>query len=72
MSEKEYMDVTDVAEMFGVSPKTIYGWVHAKRIPHVKLSRTVLRFRRDAIDEWARGECDVPVGGREDRTASER
>ena len=46
------LDVDDVATMLGVAPQTIYNWVYAKRIPHVKPSRSVLRFRREDIMEW--------------------
>ena len=38
--------------MLNVSVKTIYGWVYAKRIPHVKPSRSVFRFRRGDILDW--------------------
>ena len=61
---ERYLTVDDVANMIGVSPKTVYGWVYAQRIPHVKFSRSVLRFRRSDIDAWAESNTTC-VGGRQ-------
>jgi excisionase family DNA binding protein len=46
------LKVNEVAEMIGVSPKTVYGWVYQRAIPFVKPSRTTLRFRRNDIEAW--------------------
>lgn len=53
MGGERYMNVDDVAALLGVSPKTVYGWVCAKTIPHVKFGRSVLRFRLSDIGAWA-------------------
>ena len=53
MAWERYLNVDDVAAMFGVARKTVYGWVSAKTIPHVKFSRSVLRFRQSDLDKWA-------------------
>jgi excisionase family DNA binding protein len=46
------LKVDDVADLLGVSPKTVYGWVYQRAIPFVKPSRTTLRFRRSEIEAW--------------------
>ncbi len=46
------MTVEEAADMLMVSVKTAYGWVCAKRIPHLKPSRSILRFRRSDIEAW--------------------
>ena len=63
MNGERYLDVHDVATQLGVSPKTVYGWVHAKTIPHVKFSRSVLRFRPSDIEAWAESRA-VAVGAK--------
>ena len=61
MDSQRYLNVDDVAALLGVSPKTVYGWVSAKTIPHVKFGRSVLRFRLSDIEAWAESRA-VPVG----------
>ncbi|MCB9073728.1 MAG: helix-turn-helix domain-containing protein [Bdellovibrionaceae bacterium] len=47
------LTVKDVAQMLGVSPKTVYEWVKLNRIPAVRLGRA-LRFDKQKIAEWLR------------------
>ena len=61
MNGERYLNVGDVAALLGVSPKTVCGRVYAKTIPHVKFSRSVLRFRLTDIEAWAESRI-VPVG----------
>ncbi|MBT3267004.1 helix-turn-helix domain-containing protein [Candidatus Poribacteria bacterium] len=63
VGNERFLNVDDVAALFGVSPKTVYGWVHAKAIPHMKLSRSVLRFRPSDIEAWAESRA-VAVGAK--------
>lgn len=53
---REYGRVTDVAEAFGVSPKTIYKWKAQGKIPQPK--RTVAGFvwRMDHLKQWFENE----------------
>ena len=50
------LNTQEVAEMLGVSRRTIEGWVHQKRIPYVKLGTSgkgsLLRFRLDSLNAW--------------------
>lgn len=45
------LNVQQVAEKLGVRPSTIYQWVHAEFIPHVKL-RNLVRFREEDVEAW--------------------
>jgi excisionase family DNA binding protein len=65
-----FMNVDDVAALLGVARKTVYGWVYAKTIPHVKFGRSVLRFRLSDIEAWAESRAvavgsDGPRGGQD-------
>ncbi len=53
MQGERYWTVDDVAELLGVSPKTVYGWVSAKTIPHLKIGHGLLRFIPSDIKAWA-------------------
>ena len=39
------MTVIEVAQRFRVSPRTVQGWVHRRRIPHLKIGPKLIRFR---------------------------
>jgi len=49
----EYLDIIDVAKILKVEQKTIYNWVWAGKIPHLKANGRLL-FLRDEIDEMLR------------------
>lgn len=43
---------SQVAEILGVKPQTIYTWIHRGiDIPHVKISGTI-RFFEGSVKEW--------------------
>ncbi len=56
------LTLEDVAALIGVAPKTIYNWVNSRRIPHVKPSRSLVRFRLPEILAWIE-ERSVPERG---------
>ena len=47
------LTVRELAEYVRVNPFSVYRWVAQKRIPHLRVGRT-LRFRLDDIDEFMR------------------
>ena len=46
--EERLLDVKEAAEMLGLKPSTLYQWAYERRLPVVKLGRT-LRFRLSDI-----------------------
>ncbi len=42
----------EVATLLGVKVGTLYCWVHRRHMPHVRLGKRVVRFRRDEIVAW--------------------
>lgn len=51
--EISLVTVKEVAQMLGVSPKTVYEWAEMRFIPNYKLCGC-LRFDPDEVREWAR------------------
>ena len=46
----EYLDIIDVSKLLKVEQKTVYNWVSAGKIPHLKANGRLL-FLREEIDE---------------------
>ena len=49
---EKLLDIDDVSEMLGVTKATIYSWTSQNKIPHVKLSKRLLKFRATEIMAW--------------------
>ncbi len=45
------LTVSQLAKELNIQPGTLYAWAAQGKIPCVKLNKLV-RFRRDAIDQW--------------------
>jgi excisionase family DNA binding protein len=50
-SPEKLLDVPGLSYFIAVKKSTIRKWVHARRIPFLKVGRCV-RFRRSSIEEW--------------------
>jgi excisionase family DNA binding protein len=48
------------SKVTGIKVSTLYSLVCEKRIPHVRLSRRMVRFRRSDLEKWL-NERAVPV-----------
>ncbi len=46
------IEYNEVAEILGVTKATIYGWASQKKIPHIKLTKRLLKFREKDILDW--------------------
>jgi excisionase family DNA binding protein len=53
------MDIEELCGLLGVKKATIYAWIYQKKIPHIKLSRRLVRFKEAEILDWlaARSQC---------------
>lgn len=49
---EKLLDIDDVSEMLGVTKATIYSWTSQNKIPHIKLSKRLLKFRELDIMAW--------------------
>ncbi len=50
-SEVRFLSVKEAAEFLRVSPRTVYGWVSQRALPHRKAGRRVL-FLKSELVEW--------------------
>ena len=49
---EKLLNVDEVAEILGVAKATIYCWTCQNKIPHIKLTKRLLKFRENEIIEW--------------------
>ena len=52
--EKKFLRVEELSAYMGTPVATLYTWTHQKKIPHLKVGRSV-RFDRDEINLWLKG-----------------
>ncbi len=50
------LKVEDVAELLGVKTQTVYLYVTQKRIPFIRMSGKLIRFREADIEDWIKGK----------------
>jgi excisionase family DNA binding protein len=46
------LNIDELSDMLGVTKATIYSWTSQNKIPHIKLSKRLLKFREGDIVEW--------------------
>lgn len=51
-SEDSMLTYRQVAAFLGVPLGTLYSWVHANRIPHVRFGPRLVRFSRGQVLSW--------------------
>jgi len=67
------IDIDELSEILGVTKATIYSWTSQNKIPHIKLSKRLLKFREDEITEWiAQRTVNVAVQSVTRRTRSDK
>jgi excisionase family DNA binding protein len=59
--DNELLSYRDVARLCGVPIGTVYSWVHLRRVPHLRLGRRLVRFRRSAVETWLKEREVRPI-----------
>ena len=49
--ENQILTVQDLKEFLNISEATIYKWKRERRLPYIKIGRT-LRFDKNSIIQW--------------------
>jgi excisionase family DNA binding protein len=49
--EKRLLDINDLAIYLHISKNTLYNWLYRRKIPHIKVGRSV-RFDLKDIEKW--------------------
>lgn len=58
--DRYLLTVSQAAARLGVSPKTVWGWLYARKFPAVRLSGRCVRIPSDAIDRMI-ADSTVPA-----------
>lgn len=45
------LTTNEAAAYLGISRLTLYGWISARKIDHIKVGRLV-KFKQDQLDKW--------------------
>jgi excisionase family DNA binding protein len=53
------LTVPEAAEILAVAPATVYEWIRAGRLPHIRLGPRAIRFTRGLLAAWI-AACHVP------------
>lgn len=48
---EKLLNIEEAAAILGVKVKTVYAWVHAKKIVHYKIGG-LLKFKSRELEEW--------------------
>jgi excisionase family DNA binding protein len=70
MEHERYLDVKEVAGMFGLSVATVRRWVFDRAIPYQKFGRLV-RFSLTEVKEWAKSRTVNPDGCKSNEEGTE-
>ncbi len=54
------LNVSEVAELTGLSAGTLFHWVSQRRIPYVRLSPRCIRFRLCDLENWLAARVETP------------
>ena len=46
----KFLNVSEAAELLRVSPRTVYGWVSQRLVPHRKAGRRVIFLESELLD----------------------
>jgi excisionase family DNA binding protein len=49
---EKLLNVDELSEILGVTKATIYSWTSRNKIPHIKLSKRLLKFKKNDIEAW--------------------
>lgn len=54
MSREDVMTAREVADLLGLTERTVYDWARTGRLPSKRLGSMVVRFLRDEIEDYLR------------------
>ncbi len=60
-SDSTLLTYPQAAELLGLTPSTLYSMVCRRQVPHIRLSKRLVRFERGALLRWCAGNA-VEVG----------
>ena len=61
---RRFISVRNAAELLGVHPMTIYGWIAEKKIPAIRIGRRFLRVDATKLDLILDGQLNGKRGAK--------
>jgi excisionase family DNA binding protein len=52
MQDSRLLTYTEAAKLLSIRKGTLYAWVHERRIPHLRLSKRLVRFDEATLRKW--------------------
>lgn len=65
----KYYTIQTLAELWGVSPKTVRRLVNSGELPHIRIG-TLIRIRPDQVDEYERNKTEKQCQDQETQLVS--
>jgi excisionase family DNA binding protein len=59
-NDDDLIGYREAAQMLGVTPGCLRALVHRLAVPHIRLARRLVRFRRGELQEWLRARSVSP------------
>jgi excisionase family DNA binding protein len=53
----------EAAQLLGTSVNALYGWVYARRVPHIRLGKRTVLFSKAALARWIGARVVAAKGG---------
>jgi excisionase family DNA binding protein len=60
---EQYLSVRELAELLGVSQKTVRGWVYKGLLSPIKAGPRLIRFKRNDVEQWISSNKGENYGG---------
>ena len=52
MAEERFMTMEEVGNLMGLDRSTVYNWKRKGLLPHYKIGKRAVRFKRSEILQW--------------------
>lgn len=60
VSVPRLISFSEAAEILGVAKSTLYAWTSQNRVPHIKLSKRLIKFRMEELLSWIEQRSSLP------------
>ncbi|HBR17579.1 MAG TPA: hypothetical protein DD725_08250 [Deltaproteobacteria bacterium] len=61
-----------VADILGIDILVLYQWTHKNSIPHIKISKRMIRFKESELNEWLQQKHGEIQGGKDSAPVYQR
>ncbi len=62
---EQYLSVKDISVLYGVSEKTVRGWIYKGILTPERVGPRLIRFKKSDIEQWVSQKKGEPYGNNE-------